>query len=111
MTEAGPHGSSGKTHDVLDRYLLASDAGYGFIIQLKDLFCKNRNGKAVLRCPENANMIRPFFIEDIEAQYLAAVTSTGRLLLYPVADLPELTRGKGNKIINPKKNNTEKLDL
>ena len=44
--------------------------------------------------------IQPFFIEDIEAQYLAAVTSTGRLLLYPVADLPELTRGKGNKIIN-----------
>ena len=80
--------------------LLASDAGYGFITQLQHLHCKNRNGKAAIRCPENAKVITPINIDNVDSQYIAAVSSEGRLLLFPVAELPELSRGKGNKIIN-----------
>ncbi len=80
--------------------LLASSAGYGFVTQLSTLYCKNRNGKTVLRCPQGATALAPAIITDLESQYLAAATSEGHLLLFPVADLPELARGKGNKIIN-----------
>lgn len=83
-----------------DFYLLASDAGYGFITQLESLYCKNRNGKAVLKCPAGAQVLQPCMINDTESQFVASVTSEGHLLIFPVADLPELARGKGNKIIN-----------
>ncbi len=80
--------------------LLASDAGYGFVTQLQNLYTKNRNGKSCLKCPNGSKVLTPQLIDELEDQYLAAVTSTGYLLLFPVADLPELTKGKGNKIIN-----------
>jgi len=83
-----------------DLYLIASDAGYGFVTQLSNLYSKNRSGKAVLKCPEGSHALPPQLIQDVESQYLAAVTNTGRLLLFPIAELPELPRGKGNKIIN-----------
>lgn len=82
-----------------DYYLLASDAGYGFITKLGELQCKNKSGKAVLKCPESSKALMPIAINDIESQYIAAATTEGHLLLFPVAQLPELTRGKGNKII------------
>ncbi len=81
-------------------YLIASDAGYGFIAKLSDFFTKNRAGKALLTLPRGAQALPPQPIENIETQYLAAVTNEGRLLLFPVAILPILPRGKGNKIIN-----------
>ena len=80
-------------------YVLASDAGYGFITQLSHLYCKGRSGKAVLKLPAGATVLPPVIITDIESQYLAAITNEGRLLVFPVAELPELVRGKGNKII------------
>lgn len=81
-------------------YLLASDAGYGFITQLKELYCKNRAGKAVLKLPSEARVLTPRLVTHIEDQYIAAITNSGHLLLFPVADLPVLPRGKGNKILN-----------
>lgn len=80
--------------------LLASDAGYGFIAKLEDLQTKNRNGKAVLKLSKDARVIAPQLITQLEEQYIAAITNEGRLLLFPVAELPQLPRGKGNKIIN-----------
>lgn len=80
--------------------LVASDAGYGFITQLENLYSKNRSGKALLKCPNGSKALMPHVIADVESQFIAAVTNQGRLLLFPVADLPELARGKGNKIIN-----------
>jgi topoisomerase IV subunit A len=80
-------------------YVLASDVGYGFIVKLEDLYCKIRTGKAVLKLPEGAKVLVSPAIVDKSSQYLAAVTREGRLLLFPVAELPELARGKGNKII------------
>ena len=88
-----------------DLYLIASTAGYGFVTEFENLGTKNRSGKAVLKCPEGSKALAPQFITHLENQFLAAVSSEGYLLLFPVADLPKLERGKGNKIIGipPKK--------
>lgn len=81
-------------------FLLASDAGYGFVVKLEDLYCKNRAGKAVLKLPNNSKVLSPQLITNLEKDLIAAVTNTGHLLIFPVADLPQLPRGKGNKIMN-----------
>lgn len=80
--------------------LLASDAGYGFVTQLSELQTKNRSGKASIKLPKNAQVLPPRLINNLESQYVAVATNEGRLLLFPIADLPILPRGKGNKIIN-----------
>jgi len=82
------------------RVLLASDAGYGFVAKLDDLASKNKAGKALLTLPENAKVLPPQFVTDPEHALLAAVSNDGRLLVFPVTELPELARGKGNKIMN-----------
>lgn len=81
-------------------YLVASDAGYGFIAKLEDFYAKNKAGKAFLSLPNGAKVLPPQIITDLEAQYLAALTNEGRLLVFPVATLPILPRGKGNKILH-----------
>jgi topoisomerase-4 subunit A len=80
-------------------WLLASDAGYGFRVQAKDLLANKKAGKAVLSLPAGARVLRPSVIGDADTDRLVAVTSEGRMLVIPANDLPELTRGKGNKII------------
>ena len=86
--------------DAKDWVLLASDAGYGFITQLQELYVKNRNGKACIKLPENSRVLPPRIIADKESQVIAVVTNAGRLLIFSLNELPELTRGKGNKLIN-----------
>lgn len=83
-----------------DDYVLASDAGYGFITQWQELLCKNRNGKAVLKCPAGCHALRPRLIDDIDTQFLAVVSSSGYLLIFPLSELPQMPKGKGNKMIN-----------
>lgn len=79
--------------------LVASDAGYGFITQLAALYSKNRNGKTLLKLPAQSQVLQPQLINDLEANYIAAATNTGYLLIIPAKELPILPRGKGNKII------------
>jgi topoisomerase-4 subunit A len=81
------------------RYLLASDAGYGFICPLEALFAKPKSGKALLSLPEAARVLTPVRVPGSTLDLVAAATSAGRLLVFAAADLPELVRGKGNKII------------
>jgi topoisomerase IV subunit A len=81
------------------RLLLASDAGYGFVVTLEDLYAKPKAGKAVLSLPAGARVLPPVVVTDPASDRLAAVTNTGHLLVFPVAELPELARGKGNKIL------------
>ena len=81
------------------RYLLASDAGYGFIARLGDLHAKNRAGKSVLSLPKGAEPLPPVPVEQPEEGMVAVATSDGRLLLFPLAELPQMARGKGNKMI------------
>ncbi len=83
-----------------DWVLLSNDAGYGFLTQLKELYVKNRNGKACLRLPTNSLMLMPRILNAKDTAQVACVTNTGRLLIFSANELPELTRGKGNKLIN-----------
>ena len=82
------------------RVLLSSDAGYGFIARLEDLTSKNKAGKALLTLPDAALVLPPQLLDNPEQALLAAVSNDGRLLVFPVTELPELARGKGNKIMN-----------
>ncbi len=78
--------------------LMASDAGYGFICQFDDLIARNKAGKALISLPENAKVLTPLRIDNENAR-LVALTSAGRMLIFPVKDLPSLAKGKGNKIV------------
>jgi len=82
------------------RVLVSSDAGYGFVAKLEDLASKNKAGKTLLTLPEGAKVLPPELILDPEKALLAAVSNDGRLLVFAVTELPELARGKGNKIMN-----------
>ena len=84
--------------DPEDRCVLASSAGYGFIAKLGDLHSRNRAGKSVLNVPDEAVAIGPVPYAAGDGVLLAALNSEGRLLVFPATDLPELPRGKGNKI-------------
>jgi topoisomerase-4 subunit A len=80
-----------------DLWLLATDFGYGFTVRLKELHSRNRAGKAVLKVDAGALVLPPVPVSD-PAALLAAANSDGRLLVFPVTDVPELPRGKGNKL-------------
>ncbi len=82
------------------KYLLASDAGYGFITSLGDLVSRNKAGKAVLRVPAGGRPVVPSLVPRDKECLIAAVSSIGRLLLFEMEELPELAKGKGNKLIN-----------
>jgi topoisomerase-4 subunit A len=86
--------------DAESRWLLASDAGYGFVAKLGDLASRNKAGKAVLRVPADGRTAVPASVPPDTECFIAAVSSIGRLLLFDMDELPELAKGKGNKIIN-----------
>ena len=79
--------------------VLASDSGYGFVSRLGDLQTKNKSGKAALKIPENGKALSPQNISTAQDK-IAAINSEGRMLIFPIGDLPEQARGKGNKIMN-----------
>ncbi|MGV1719557.1 DNA topoisomerase IV subunit A [Vibrio furnissii] len=81
-------------------WLVGSDAGYGFVCKGTDLLSKNRSGKALVNLPENAEIMAPQAVNDLESDEILAITNQGRMLLFPIKDLPQLGKGKGNKIIN-----------
>ncbi len=83
-----------------DRWLLASDAGYGFIATLEDLVSRNKAGKLILRVPAGGKAVVPAPVPRDAECLIAAVSSIGRLLCFEMDELPELARGKGNKLIN-----------
>lgn len=83
-----------------DLYLLATDAGYGFICAFDDLLSRNKAGKLVLTVPEKAKILPPLPVTDLDGGRLAAIGDGGRLLVFPVKDLPRLPKGKGNKILD-----------
>jgi topoisomerase-4 subunit A len=84
--------------------LLATTHGYGFVARMKDLHTRQRAGKQVITVPEGAQVLPPRRIQNVDVDLLVAITTSGHTLVFPVKELPELARGKGNKIINvPKK--------
>ncbi|MCG3729951.1 DNA topoisomerase IV subunit A [Vibrio cincinnatiensis] len=81
-------------------WLVGSDAGYGFVCKGTDLLSKNRSGKALVNLPENSEILAPQAVNDLDHDEILAITNQGRMLLFPIKDLPQLSKGKGNKIIN-----------
>ncbi|MGH9353576.1 MAG: DNA gyrase subunit A, partial [Terriglobia bacterium] len=82
-----------------DKWLVASDAGYGFVVKLGELVSRNRSGKTTLRLPKNARVLVPAPVRNAKSDLIAAVSSAGHILVFTVKALPELARGKGNKIM------------
>ncbi len=87
-----------------DRWVVATDFGYGFIVKLEELYARNRAGKAVLSVPDNAKAIPAAYVPEdggaVVAVAAASEGADGRLLVFPVAELPELAKGRGNKLFN-----------
>ncbi len=94
-----------------DRLVIASSHGYGFVTRFENLTSRNKAGKALLSLSEGGHVLQPAAVANVEADRIVAVTSAGHVLAFPVAELPELDKGKGNKIIEiPKaKRGTEKV--
>ena len=91
--------------------LMASDAGYGFICKFEDLIARNKAGKALISLPENAKVMEPKTLSNAAA-LVVAMTSAGRMLIFPAKDLPALSKGKGNKIVTiPAENAKERSEL
>lgn len=80
-------------------YVLASDAGYGFRVQLQQLQNKAKAGKTAINLSANAKPLPPSAI-NFDTDLLAVATIAGRLLLFPTSQLPALAKGRGNKLIN-----------
>jgi topoisomerase IV subunit A len=92
-----------------ERCVVASDAGYGFVVKLGELQSRNKAGKAVLKVPEGSGVLAPSMVPAGDDALLCAVSSEGKMLVFPVKDLPELPKGKGNKIFGISGKGDEKL--
>lgn len=79
--------------------LLASKRGYGFITTIAELNSRNRNGKAVLKVPEGSQALPPQVVGDVKKEFAAVFSNQGHLLIFPLKDLPQLPKGKGNKML------------
>lgn len=99
-TAAGAHMMGLMLASPQARYLLASDGGYGFIATLEDLTGKNKAGKAVLSLPKGCSVLPPRSLPDVEGGSVAAVSNEGRLLVFALDALPQMAKGKGNKMID-----------
>lgn len=82
------------------KLLVASSAGYGFITKLSEFYTKNSKGKVLLTIPAGSHAMKPLVIHNVKKDLLVSITNEGRMLVFPVKELPELGKGKGNKIIN-----------
>ena len=82
-----------------DRFVIASSHGYGFVTRFENLTGRQKAGKAMLSLSPGAEVLQPAAIANVEADRIVAVTTAGHVLAIPVSELPELDRGKGNKII------------
>ncbi len=81
-------------------FLLATDAGFGFVISLEEMVTKNKKGKAIIKVPEGATVLPPVPVTDMETNWVVAATNDGNMLIHHIAELPQLPKGKGIKILN-----------
>jgi topoisomerase-4 subunit A len=93
------------------RFVMATSSGYGFIGRLGDMTSRNKAGKAVLTVPAGSQVLSPVRVNDLKSDLLVALGSDGKLLAFPVAELPELSKGKGNKILGIPKAKTAKSQV
>lgn len=81
-----------------DKVILMSNMGYGFVATIEDLATKNRAGKALLKVPTNAKALLPVIVGPQDKR-VAILTNEGRLLIVDLADFAQMSKGKGNKIV------------
>lgn len=81
-------------------FLLATDAGFGFVISLEEMITKNKKGKSILKVPEGSTVLPPVPVNDMETNWVVAATNDGSMLIHHIAELPQLPKGKGIKILN-----------
>ena len=86
--------------DDSDRYIISSDHGYGFVANLSDINSRNKNGKALINLTTNALLVAPQKLSSNKDDLCLTISNEGRMLIFPVASLPSLSKGKGNKMIN-----------
>lgn len=94
------------------QYLLSSDAGYGYIASVGDMVTKNKAGKSQISVPKGGIVLQPSEVRDIKNEFVAAFSNEGRLLIFPLSELPVMARGKGVKIMNiPPARAKERLEI
>ncbi|GAB3386181.1 DNA topoisomerase IV subunit A [Lysobacter fragariae] len=82
------------------KFVLASTHGYGFVTRFENLTGRNKAGKAMLSLTPNAKVLQPAQVAAGDNDRVVAVTNVGHLLAFPLSELPELDKGKGNKLID-----------
>ena len=83
----------------VDKFLIMNSAGYGYIAEYKNMISNKKSGRAFMRLPENAEMLKAIPLRN-DHTHIAAVSNIGKLLIFEISELPILGKGKGNKIIN-----------
>jgi len=83
-----------------DLFFVGTDAGYGYLVKYQDLITKNKTGKNVVNLPKGSKVLPPRKVTNIEEQWIALVTNTGQCLIFSLAELPELSKGKGVRLLN-----------
>ena len=88
-----------------DLYLLSTSHGYGFVCRFEDMLTRNKNGKALVSIPSGASLNPVAAIGDIDSDNIVSITSEGYMGLLDIKSIPQLSKGKGNKIqgIPPKR--------
>lgn len=87
-------------HNPQEILLVSSSAGYGFVTESENLLTSRQGGKTLLGLKDGATALPINAISDVDTQLIAIVTNRGRLLIFPLSELPKLAKGKGNKLIN-----------
>jgi topoisomerase-4 subunit A len=82
-----------------DLWLMSTDDGYGFVVRFEDLMTDRKAGKAIVNVNDGALLLRPQRVTNVTSDRVAAGTSEGKLLLFPIEELPQLGRGKGVQTI------------
>ncbi|TNF35792.1 MAG: DNA topoisomerase IV subunit A, partial [Gammaproteobacteria bacterium] len=83
-----------------DLYLFSTSFGYGFVCKLEDLYSRNKAGKGFMNIPPGARVLPPVKVRSLEQDWIVAITSEGHMLVTLLSELPQMSKGKGNKIIN-----------
>ena len=87
--------------------LVGSTGGYGFVSKIDDMMSNRRAGREFMTIEEGETPVQPFIFEPAERSYVAAVSAEGRMLLFPLAELKYMSKGRGNVVMGLE--NDEKL--
>ncbi len=93
------------------RFVMATSSGYGFVAQLGNMTSRQKAGKAIISVPKGSEVLMPARINNPETDLVVALGSDGKLLAFPVTELPELNKGKGNKILAIPKSTSAKSQV